>query len=198
MGKKGDGMNHEERILEAALKVVKDHTISGTRMHLIAEEAGMLKSNIHYYYKTKDDLMYALQTKVLDKCLELREELNKTAADTLESKLDVFIEQKRKFIMEHDEYDFAEMDFWQQGRIREDMRIGFANSFARWRADIRSLLETFVPDMPEEMKTYLPAHTVSFLEGATIQYLIDRDSFPLDEYLAFGKKVILELAAPYR
>ena len=31
----------EERILNAALKVVNDVTISGTRMHLIAEKADM-------------------------------------------------------------------------------------------------------------------------------------------------------------
>ena len=43
----------EERILNAALKVVNDVTISGTRMHLIAEKADMVQSNVHYYYKNK-------------------------------------------------------------------------------------------------------------------------------------------------
>ena len=36
----------EERILNAALKVVNDVTISGTRMHLIAEKADMVQSNV--------------------------------------------------------------------------------------------------------------------------------------------------------
>ena len=44
-------MEAEERILKAALKVVNEVTINGTRMHLIAEKAGMVQSNIHYYYK---------------------------------------------------------------------------------------------------------------------------------------------------
>ena len=50
----------EEKILNAAFRVVDRHTISGTRMHLIAEEAKMVQSNLHYYFKTKQDLMLAL------------------------------------------------------------------------------------------------------------------------------------------
>lgn len=189
---------NEDRILDAALKVVEKHTISGTRMHLIAEEAGMLQSNVHYYYKTKDELMHALQKKVLDKCLEIRAVLNRQAEDTLEAKLDVFIEQKRNFILENTRYDYAEMDFWQQGRIYPDMRKGFADSYAGWRKDIRTMLEDYVPKLPKQMKEYLPAYVVSYLEGATIQYLMDTESFDLDSYFAFGRKMILDAVAPYR
>ena len=45
----------EERILNAALKVVNDVTISGTRMHLIANKADMVQTNVHYDYKTKQE-----------------------------------------------------------------------------------------------------------------------------------------------
>lgn len=191
-------MKNEDRILDAALKVVEKYTISGTRMHLIADEAGMLQSNVHYYYKTKDSLMQALQKKVLDKCLEIREELNEEAEDTLESRLDVFIKQKKNFILENKEYDYAEMDFWQQGRISETMRQGFADSYQGWREDISKMLETYVPDLPQNMKQYLPAYIVSFLEGATIQYLIDPESFDIEQYFAFGKKMILDAVEPYQ
>ena len=56
----------EDKVLDAALQIVKEKTISGTRMHLIAEEANMVQSNVHYYFKTKNDLMIALQKKVLN------------------------------------------------------------------------------------------------------------------------------------
>ena len=56
----------EERILNAALKVVNDVTISGTRMHLIAEKADMVQSNVHYYYKTKQELLKGLQEWILE------------------------------------------------------------------------------------------------------------------------------------
>ena len=50
----------EEKILAAAFKVADRYALSGTRMHLIAEEAKLVQSNLHYYFKTKQDLLLAL------------------------------------------------------------------------------------------------------------------------------------------
>ena len=62
----------EEKILTAALKVINRETISGTRIHLIAKEADVAQSNVHYYYKTKQDLMDSLQERVLEECYDIR------------------------------------------------------------------------------------------------------------------------------
>ena len=191
-------MKNEERILEAALEVVEDYTISGTRMHLIAKKAEMFPSNIHYYYRTKDELLLALQQKVLNKCLKLRADIRAHSKDTLESQIDVFFEQKKAFIMEYREYDYAEIDFWVQSRVDSNIKKGFADSFSGWREEIRQVLEKYIPDVPEEGKVYLSAHIVSILEGATIQYLMDENSFDLDKYFTFGKKMILILINEYK
>lgn len=186
-------MENEEKILNAALAVVKENTISGTRMHLIADKAGMAQSNLHYYFKTKSDLMSALQKKVLDKCLELRKNYRKNSKkSTLEGELDVFIAQKKAFIMKYREYDYAEVDFWAQGRINEEMKNRFAESFEGWRQEIRGVLEKYEPELSDNTKEYLPYQIVSYLEGATIQYLIDEKRVNLDNYFEFGKKMILK------
>lgn len=185
-------MKSEEKILEAALQVVKKYTISGTRMHLIAEKAGMVQSNLHYYFRTKNELMFALQKKVLEKCIELREYYGKGKKDALEDQLDVFIAQKKAFILRYREYDYAELDFWIQGRINKEMKEGFAESFAGWREEIHEMLEKYAPELTEKTKEYLPYQIVSYLEGATIQYLIAEKSFDLNEYFKFGKKMILK------
>lgn len=184
-------MNNEDKIIAATLKVVKTYTISGTRMHLIANEVGMLQSNLHYYYKTKHELMLALQKQVLNKCLEIREKFKKQSKNTLEAQLDVFIKQKRTFILKMPEYDYAEIDFWGQGRINPKMKQNFIDSFEGWRKELRDLLNQYVPALSEEVKEYLPYQIVSYLEGATIQYLINEKSFDLDKYFEFGKKMIL-------
>ena len=191
-------MKNEERILDAALKVVEDYTISGTRMHLIAEKAEMFPSNIHYYYRTKDELLLALQQKVLNKCLKLRDDIRVHTVDTLESQLNVFFEQKKVFIMEYREFDYAEIDFWVQGRVNSNIKKGFADSFSGWREEIRQVLEKYIPDVQDEAKVYLAAHIVSILEGATIQYLMDENSFDLDKYFAIGKKMILTMIKEYK
>lgn len=184
-------MKKEPRILDAALTVVRKYTISGTRMHLIADEANMLQSNLHYYYKTKDDLMHALQNKVLEKCLSLRDMIKKEADDSLESQLEVFIEQKKQFILHFREYDYAEVDFWVQGRIHPEMKREFARSFAGWRDGIGEILDKYAPALSVAEKQYFSAIMVSYLEGATIQYLTDEECFDLEEYFAYGKQMLL-------
>jgi len=185
-------MKNEEKILAATLKVVKKYTISGTRMHLIAEETGMLQSNLHYYYKSKEALMLALQEHVLEKCKLLREKSKKKSENTLESQLDVFINQKKTFILKMPEYDYAELDFWNQGRVNPKIKRNFKASFEGWREELGELLNVYAPQLSAKAKKYLPYQIVSFLEGATIQYLMDEKGFDLDEYLAFGKKMILD------
>ena len=185
-------MNNEEKILNAALQVVKENTISGTRMHLIAEKAGMVQSNLHYYFKTKNELMLELQRMVLEKCQDLRKTYRENSeVDTLEKELDVFIAQKKAFIMEYREYDYAEIDFWVQGRINKNMKNRFAESFEGWRNEIQEMLEKYAPQLSDNTKKYLPYEIVSYLEGATIQYLTDEKKFDLDNYFEFGKKMIL-------
>jgi TetR/AcrR family transcriptional regulator len=182
----------EDKILDAALDVVIENTICGTRMHLIAERAGMVQSNLHYYYKTKNDLMLALQKKVLKRCLELRDRLKVDAKNTLEDQLDVFIRQKLEFILNEQEYDFAEIDFWVQGHINAEIQAAFASSFEGWRAEIGAMLDRYMPDLPKVKRNYLPYLIVSTLEGASVQYLIDKERFDVKEYFDFCKTVIMK------
>lgn len=188
----------EKKILDAALKVVKDNTISGTRMHLIAEKADMVQSNLHYYFKTKDDLMNRLQEQVLSKCLEIRDVLKNDSEDSLEGQLDVFIGQKIDFLRNNQEYDFAEIDFWVQGRINDKMKENFAASFAGWRKDIAKMIDKYVPELSDEKKKYLPHIIVSLLEGATLQYLTDEESMDVDEYFKTVKEIIINTINSYK
>lgn len=188
----------EEHILEATLDTIEECTISGTRMHLIAEKADLPKSNVLYYFKTKDELLHAVQKKVLNKCLDERNEFRVDAKDNLESQLDVFINQKKDFILKNQKYDYAEIDFWLQGRIFPEIRQGFIDSFNGWREDIRTILKKYVPNLPKKDEEILPYQFVSMLEGATIQYLIDEGNFDLDVYFDYAKKMILDAVEEYR
>jgi AcrR family transcriptional regulator len=50
----------EERILEAAKRVFHCKGFDGARMQEIADEAGVNKSLVHYYYRNKDNLFQAV------------------------------------------------------------------------------------------------------------------------------------------
>lgn len=183
----------EDKILDAALDVVVENTISGTRMHLIADRAGMVQSNLHYYYRTKNDLMLALQKKVLKRCLDLRESLKREANNTLEDQLEIFIRQKLEFILKEKRYDFAEIDFWVQGHTNPDIQVNFDDSFEGWRREIGGILDKYASEMEKEKRKYLPFFIVSILEGASMQYLINEDRFNVEEYFQFSKEIILKI-----
>jgi AcrR family transcriptional regulator len=183
----------EERILEAALDVVEENTISGTRMHLIAKQVDMAQSNLHYYYKSKEELLLGLHNKVLRKCIELREKDKCIAEDNLEAQLDVFFHQKREFILNNKKYDFAEVDFWVQARTNDKIKEAFQDSFRGWRCDIESIIQRYKPEVSEPRVKLIAVVMVSMLEGATMQYLIDEGCFQIDEYFAFCKLELLKM-----
>jgi len=182
----------KERILNAALRVVNRNTISRTRMHLIAHEAGMVQSNVHYYFKTKYELMLALQGYILDECTTFRERERINCKDNLESQLDVFFQQKKKLILNKCEYDFAEIDFWVQSRINDQVSQMFQSNYEEWREEIRQVLDRYCPYMDKCTREKLPYVVVSMLEGATIQHGIDSENFDIDGYFEFCKSMILK------
>ena len=171
----------EERILNAALKVVNDVTISGTRMHLIAEKADMVQSNVHYYYKTKQELLKGLQEWILEECYDMQQVSKNSSKDTLEDQLHIFFQQKKTLLTKKKEYDFAEIDFLVQTRIDADIRARFQEAYAVWRDNIREIIIRFCPNMDETDKELIPYMAVSLLEGASIQVLVDGKGFDADQ-----------------
>jgi TetR/AcrR family transcriptional regulator len=53
-------LSTEEKILEAAKKVFHQKGFEGTRMQEIADEAGINKALLHYYFRTKENLFDAV------------------------------------------------------------------------------------------------------------------------------------------
>jgi AcrR family transcriptional regulator len=51
-----DNPSTEQRILRAAEKVFQESGFAGARMQAIADEAGINKAMLHYYFKSKDTL----------------------------------------------------------------------------------------------------------------------------------------------
>jgi AcrR family transcriptional regulator len=54
----------EEKILAAAKKVFIEKGLDGARMQEIADEAGMSKASLHYYYRSKQQLFHGIYVQV--------------------------------------------------------------------------------------------------------------------------------------
>lgn len=181
----------EDRILDAALDVIRTHSISGTRISLVAERAGLFQSNIHYYFKSKRDLLFAVLQRTYHRCHNIRRELRKDAEYTLEEQLDIFFAQKKQFILYETQYDYAELDFWALSRLDPEVKALFCASFRGWREEIARVIARYAPHISHERRDYLAALMVSMMEGATLQYLVDEDAFQLDAYFDSCRNMIL-------
>lgn len=181
---------NEERILDAALKVVSRETLAGTRTRMIAEEAKVTPSSIHYYFKSKEDLLDRLQKKVVDEGILFKKRQNRDfAPHTMEEALDLFFVQKMDYILLEKEYDFVNFDFWLQTRVDEKMRSSLAEGYSRWRQEIRQkVIEPFASGLPEFDKEQLSRTIVSLMQGAALQYHLE--GFDLQGYFSYCKMIV--------
>lgn len=181
-----------EKIIEATLDVIEERSICETRMRNIAEKADVYQSNLHYYYKSKKELLMEAQKKVALRCIEIREESKKEAKDTLEDQLEVFLNQKLIFIKEEQKYDYAEIEFWIQSRFDSDYKEEFKRSFFGWRTELQELIGKYGPQIEKKEQILLASVIISLLEGATIQYLADPEVFSVDNYFDYCKHLIIK------
>ncbi|MFV0589873.1 MAG: TetR/AcrR family transcriptional regulator [Draconibacterium sp.] len=83
--------NTEEKILNAAQKVFIEKGMDGARMQAIADEAGINKALLHYYFRTKEKLFNAIFQKVFSRILPNLMSMIRSGLP-LEEKLGTFVE----------------------------------------------------------------------------------------------------------
>lgn len=178
-------------IIKAALKTIATKTISGTRMLLIAEEAGMATSNIHYHFKTKRDLLLSVLDEIQRRSFERRKVISESAQPTLRGMLEGFFTSKKNLILHEKEYDTVQFDFWTQGIVDTKINASFQRSYSLWRNDINNVIEKYRPNICSETREYLARIMVSMMVGASMQYHNSLELFDLDRYFDVCLDMIL-------
>lgn len=182
----------EKRILKAAFEIVSKNKISGTRMHLIAKEAGMLQSNVHYYYPSKNDLLIALLDKIQERFTKKRMSSVDLDKKSFDENLRGLFYEKKDDILNHKEIDYVQFDFWVQGTADPEIREKFRSAFNIWIENITEVLkqnQDFRENKSESCRM-LPYLIVSIMMGASMQYLIDEGKFDLNEYFSAAEKMV--------
>jgi len=77
------GLANIDKILDSALSAFATHGLRGTRIDQIAEAAGMSKTNLLYYFRTKDALYEAVLTRTLEVWVTPLRELDATRGPAL-------------------------------------------------------------------------------------------------------------------
>jgi TetR/AcrR family transcriptional regulator len=186
-----------KKILDATLEVIAREKISGTRMHLIAEEAHMTQSNLHYYFPTKNDLLIALLNDMQHCFTENRQKVVDFHNHSFRENLHAIFSEKKDDIKHNKKLDYVQFDYWVQGTVDPEVRATFQLFFNTWRKDIQKILSQYEGDSNSgsEYQKMIPYLMVSLMIGASMQYLIDEAKFDLNEYFEAAEAVILSLLA---
>lgn len=183
----------EKKILDATLEIIAREKISGTRMHLIAEEANMSQSNLHYYFPTKNDLIIAVMDDLQKRFSYKRTESVDLENKSLDENIHGLFEEKKDDILNHKKVDYAQFDFWVQGTVNPDIKVKFQKTFDEWRNNIKEVIENdkYPLNIKSKYVEMLPFLTVSLMMGASMQYLIDEGKFDLEDYFLAAEKLVL-------
>lgn len=123
-------LNTEEKILEAAKRVFIRKGFDGARMQEIADEAGINKALLHYYYRSKDKLFDVIFNELLGKLTGTIQELLNTTDDIFEL-VDKFVDFYTDFLKKNPHIPIFILNEIYQNPERMKERIGKSGNFPK-------------------------------------------------------------------
>jgi len=185
----------EQQILNAAMAVIAEKKISGTRMRHIADRAQISQGTIHYYFPSKADLLLAMLDEMQAAFDQDRRE--RLAADDMkpDEKIHIFFLQQYRILTEYPYLLEVFYDFWGQGIIDSKIRPKVQWMYEEWREDMMAAIQEGIEtgDFDPHQADLTPAILVSFLEGVALQYLLDQEGIDLEAYFDVTNSAILNI-----
>lgn len=189
-------LSPRERILRATYQTILEDQISGTRLRKIADKAGIAQGHLHYYYASKDNLLLELLNRLIqtfsNERLEMLDDPGKTSMEKLLSLFELKIAT-----IEGGAKDFILFDFWVQSASNKTIRKNIDNFYTPWRKTIQQVVQVGVEsgEFNPKYADMMPSYMISLMDGAALQYLIDKEAFSLTEYFQKAGEMISELLA---
>ena len=183
------------QILNAAMAVIAEKKISGTRMRHIADRAQLSQGTIHYYFPTKADLLLAMLDEMQASFDQDRRERLAEGGMTPAEKIHLFLVQQNRILTEYPSLLEIFYDFWGQGIIDPKVRPKVQWMYEEWRSDMMETVREGVEkgDFMPRYAQLVPSLLISLLEGGALQFLIDRDVLDLDQYFNAAYAEILSM-----
>jgi TetR/AcrR family transcriptional regulator len=183
-----------QAIIDASFAIIAKNKISGTNLRQIAGQAGISLGTLHYYFPSKAELLLALLDYMRDLFHEGQQGIMKQHLSPPE-KLNHFLNQEKRYLMEKSLMLEVFFDFWSQGLQDPEIQSRIQFIYDKWREDIAAVVAEGVQsgDFASEIAPMIPTLMVSIMEGAALQYLIDNDLYDLETYFSTSYKMIMGL-----
>lgn len=183
-----------ERILVATYETILEDQISGTRLRKIAKKAGMAQGHLHYYFASKDALLFELLDRIIESFSEERRQFLQDPDKSCLEKLFAILELKFDNI-DAGGHDVVLFDYWVQSASNEVIRKNMDRFYRPWRETIGEVVQAGIEsgEFDSKYAEMIPSYLISLMDGAALQYLIDKGAFDLHEYFQLARELISEL-----
>jgi len=170
--------NKRQRILEAASQLITEKGVNNTTVTDIVNRVGISRGTLHYYYKSKNEMIYDITTQHLDqltsywleKAANLGSSGNKLPK-LLQEILEAFVHAEGpgtlNLYLIHD-----------ATTGNEKLRECFRDKYREWQQSIVDVLNKTMPanGLENEILSYL---IIAVIDGLTIQWLLGLTDIPL-------------------
>lgn len=178
--------NNRQLILQTASRLMMEQGINHTSLADIARETGISKGTLHYYYPSKDDLIYDIGqrhfTLVKSNILKWIENIRgqSSFAEILKVVINSFLEAETR--------NMLHLYLLQEAVLNnEHIRLRFQESYREWRSLIKEELDLQfeVLQFNEKDARALSFIIVAIIDGLIIQRIVGGDDIPLDNIVEY-------------
>ncbi len=180
-----------EAILRAALRVIARDGANGVRMAVVAEQAGVSKALVHYYFSTRRELLrsaFAFSAMEVRRVFSERFEVLQTGRDKLSFVLLSMLEQ------ESPGSDFHEIwnELWSSTTYDAELRPIVEEAYREWVEWVRTAVQAVAdddelrPGADPETTTWHLAAVADGVESMLVARIIDHER---------GRRIVLSALA---
>ncbi len=185
MSRKSVQGERRQQIMEALHKCLLEKPFDKTSIKDIASEAGINHGMLHYYYKSKEDILlnyieYIIEmyratfTEWLEKnggAFSSPQEFLGGCLDFMHERITLNRDISRIFI-----------EIWEIGNYNEQVRFKLKKAYSQWIDTVSGLMNEQLED--NETAVLISTAIVAFLEGLSLfSVMFDKDEFPLENLL---------------
>ena len=183
----------EEKIFEAATVVFEEQGLTGARMQNIADRAGINKSLLHYYFRTKDHLFEAVFTKLAKKVFSKFTPIFKPDL-SLEEKIRFFFREHISFMQKNPKlpgFILNEINHNPQRIQKLIKNIEFKNlwlTILELHKDELYKYNLTEETLPQVMTTIISLSVFPFAAKGILEVVFENFGVDFDEYIEIRKE----------
>lgn len=174
-------------ILRAAYRVAARERLTGLTAQRVAEQAGVSKGLVFFYFRSRDGLLVALLDWLLETTIVAQVSAEVLERPTARERLLRVLRRDVERLPEQRERVELFFDYWVLGTRHPEVRGKIRAALERYREAYRPLAEAVVEEEPERYVAVgaagLAAVATSFVTGCALQAVMDPERFDVEAYM---------------